>query len=213
MAIVNNGLLGNLSGKLGKVVIYTLNGKLVMRSLPTKKRAKAKGRQKASQELFTQVMKPMQFAREFLRISFAGATGRSPYHSALSLNASRIAAAGSFSYAGLLFSQGKLAGASGITMSFTDITTIEVNWTGSETNKPALATDGAVLFAVVPGRQGAEFNLFAGKRGEGRATLKLKTTQPGDQLEVYLLFIEIEKSIQGEKYMISDSQWLGSLTA
>lgn len=210
MAILNNGPLGNLSGKLGNVVIYTLNGKVVMRSLPSKKRAKSKGKQKASQDLFTQVMKPMQFAREFLRISFAGVKGRSPYHSALSLNARLMAEYGSFSYSKLLFSQGKLAGATEVSLCLHGDQTIDVTWTGSEAGKPAAETDGAVLLVLNPGQKGAEFNMSAGKRREGHAAFKLTAAQPGDKLEVYLLFMEVDKSLAGLKYMMSDSQWLGS---
>lgn len=211
MAILNNGPFGNLRGKLGNVVIYTLNGQVVMRSLPSKKRAKSKGRQKASQELFTQVMKPMQFARDFLRISFAGNEGRSPYHSALSLNARRMAENGIFCYSELRFSQGKLAGATELGLRLNDVQLIEVTWTGAEAGKPAAETDGAVVLVLNPVRKGVEFGLSAGKRADKHAVFKLTAAQPGDKLEVYLLFMEVDKSLAGLKYMMSESQWLGSV--
>jgi len=193
------------------VVIYELNGKMVMRSMPAKKRGKSKGRQKETQELFKQVMKPMQIAKAYLRYTFAGHKGYSPYHSALAINMKQISEAGAFSYQQLLFSTGKLAGVTQTALYIKEHRIVEVSWQTNEAEKPASAQDISMLLAFNVTRQQVEFNTFAGRRHDGKAILLLNEAQTGDQLEIYLSLLALEKGKTIERFMISDSQWLGSM--
>lgn len=208
MAILKNGPLGNLSGKVGNVVIYTMNGKMVMRSLPAKKRAKACGKQKASQELFTQVMKPIRLAKDFVKVGFAGHKGHSPYHAALSMNIKRMVDAGGFNYGQLLFSNGKLAGPLNPVLNLSE-NLLQISWEGSEPDKQANPGDQAMILLLNVTRDIAEYNFYAGRRKDCLAQMAIHGAQKGDRLEVYMAFQDPDSWVK-DFHPVSDSCSLGS---
>lgn len=212
MAILDQGALGRFGGKVGKVVIYQMHGKLVMRSLPGKRKAKAKGRQKATQDLFALVMNAMKIARAFIRTGFANYNGHSAFHSALSCNMQRVNAAGSFGYSTLLFSSGNLAVVINPTITISDTKQIQIGWLENEAGKPAADSDCAMVLAFNTKRNFTEAEFNAGTRGAQKAGITLSQSVSGDQLEVYLAFIEWDKRLSGKKYRCSDSLWVGQLT-
>jgi hypothetical protein len=208
MAILKNGPLGNLSGKVGNVVIYTMNGKMVMRSLPTKKRAKATGKQKASQELFTQVMKPIRLAKDFVKFGFAGHKGHSPYHAALSINIKRMVDAGGFSFGQLLFSSGKLAGPLNPMFNLNG-NLLQLSWEGSEPDKKSNLEDQVMIVVINVSRDLVEYKFYAGKRKASFAQIEIYGAQKGDQLEIYMTFLDQTSWIK-DFHPVADSCYLGS---
>ena len=209
MAILKNGPFGNMSGKVGNVVIYTMKDKMVMRSMPSKRKSKAKGKEKASQELFKQVMLVVKQCRNFVRVGFAGQGGHSPYHQALSTNIKRMVAAGGFDYREFLFSTGNLAGAVEVKAELTGNELI-VSWEDSTPDKPGNLDDTAMLLVINKTRQMSDYNILAGKRENNISSMTLEGVQPGDHLEVFLSFIARMKWIK-DSNPVSDSTWVGSL--
>lgn len=208
MAILKNGPLGNLSGKVGNVVIYTMNGKMVMRSLPAKKRAKACGKQKDSQELFTKVMKPIRLAKVFVKVGFAGHKGHSPYHAALSTNIKRMVDAGGFDFGQLLFASGKLAGPLNPVLNLNE-NLLQISWKGSEPDKQANPGDQVLILVLNVTRNMTEYNFYAGRRKDCFAQMVIHGAQKGDRLEVYMAFQDQESWVK-DFHPVSDSCSLGS---
>ncbi len=87
MGRARNGANGSVSGKVGSVVYYSMYGKDYVRSLPDVRKDKpspAKLRQRQRLSLVTAFLQPF---KDLVRITFAHNTvGRSPYHTAQSLN-------------------------------------------------------------------------------------------------------------------------------
>ncbi len=87
MGRARNGANGSVSGKVGSVVYYSMYGKDYVRSLPDIRKDKpspAKLRQRQRLSLVTAFLQPF---KNLVRITFAHNTvGRSPYHTAQSLN-------------------------------------------------------------------------------------------------------------------------------
>ncbi len=87
MGRARNGANGSVSGKVGSVVYYSMYGKDYVRSLPDIRKDKptpAKLRQRQRLSLVTAFLQPF---KDLVRITFAHNTvGRSPYHTAQSLN-------------------------------------------------------------------------------------------------------------------------------
>lgn len=209
MAILKNGPMGQMSGKVGNVVIYNMKGKMVMRSLPAKKKSKATGKEKASQELFRQVMLSVKLAKDFLRIGFAGQGGHSPYHVALGTNIKRMVAAGGFKYSELHFSTGKLAGAVEVKASITG-NELKVSWDGSTPGKTGNQDDFAMLLVLNTTRQIAEYKTTAGKRSDNSAGMTLGSAQKGDHLEIFISFIALQTWVK-DVHPVSDSRWVDSV--
>lgn len=207
MARIENGPFGNISGRVGNVVVYMLNGKMVMRSLPSVKRKKASGRQKETQDLFANVVKPVRAAKSFIKIGFAGVKGFSAYHTALSLNLQRMAENGQFSYSKMIFSKGKLAAAIEPLALIDSNLKLTISWQQNEPSKPCTDTDTVLLLVLNTSLNHAEFEFNAGKRSAGNASIQLKRAEKANQLEVYIAFA----NLTGAVAEVSDSVWAGQI--
>ena len=207
MARIENGPFGNISGRVGNVVVYMLNGKMVMRSLPSVKRKKASGRQKETQDIFASVMKPVRAAKSFTKIGFGRVKGFSAYHTALSMNLQRMAENGQFSYSKMIFSKGKLATAIEPVALIDSNLKLTVSWQQNESGKPSSDSDTVMLLILNTTNNNAEIELNAGKRSAGQASIQLMHTEKGNHLEVYIAFA----NLSGTVAEVSDSVWAGRL--
>ena len=207
MARIENGPFGNISGRVGNVVVYMLNGKMVMRSLPSVKRKKASGRQKETQDLFANVVKPVRAAKSFIKIGFSGVKGFSAYHSALSLNLQRMSENGQFSYSKMIFSKGKLAAAIEPVALIDSDLKLTISWQQNEPGKPLSDDDNVLLLVINTSQNRAEYDLNAGKRSAGQASIQLMHTEKGNHLEVYIAFAKLTGAVAE----VSDSVWAGQI--
>ena len=207
MAISREGLAGLLSGTIGNVVVYEMNGKMVVRSRPSVKRKKAKGQQKQTQVLFAQVMKAMQIAKPFLRIGFANQKGHSAFHSAMSANMLRMKTEDQFSYEKLIFSSGKEIECSNISLVIDPGNKLQLQW--HEDNADSEETSTILVYNET--QQHCEYGLNCGKRISMEASLQLKNTRPGDKIHVYLAFLEYNNMLMAQKFSITQSVWVGSI--
>ncbi|PKP44955.1 MAG: hypothetical protein CVT94_19325 [Bacteroidetes bacterium HGW-Bacteroidetes-11] len=211
MAISRKGLAGLLSGTIGNVVVYEMNGKMVVRSRPSVKRKKAKGQQKQTQVLFAQVMKAMQIAKPFLRIGFANQNGHSAFHSAMSANMLRMKTEVQFSYEKLIFSAGNGFECPGISLAIIPGNKLQIQWLGTEAGGEEFREETSAIFVFNETQQHCEYGLNCGKRSSMEASLQLKNARPGDKIHVYLAFLEYNNMLFAQKFSITQSVWVGSI--
>lgn len=73
MARLKNGLLGGLSGSIGPVTGYILNGQLVIRSRRSSSKEPPTEKQLATRQAMTVVNQFLKVCSPFVQIGFAGA--------------------------------------------------------------------------------------------------------------------------------------------
>lgn len=212
MAISRKGLSGLLSGSIGNVVVYEMNGKMVVRSRPSVKRKKPKGKQRQTQDLFSGVMKSMQLAKPFLGIGFSNQKGHSPFHSALSANMKQMKTEEGFGFNKLILSSGKEVLCSEIKSVIVSGKMLRVRWREKTEIEKVDAEDKAILIVLNETSKLCEFDLNCGSRSSGEAVLQLINAQPGDVLHVYLTFTDLPKLKTDGKFSITQSIWAGSVT-
>ena len=79
--------INDLNGKLGKMVIYNMFGKMRARSMPRKTTKPTTPDRKINQSKFQKTQVVMQAMIPFIRVGFSGYTDdHSAYHEAMSVN-------------------------------------------------------------------------------------------------------------------------------
>lgn len=89
MAILDDGVNGGYSGKLGNSVGYKWRGKWVVRALPRPSKKKRSDKQLGNQAKLTMVQGLLSLGEEFIRLGFANAAKEqnlSPFNVAMSYN-------------------------------------------------------------------------------------------------------------------------------
>lgn len=211
MATSRKGLAGLLSGTIGNVVVYEMNGKMVVRSRPSVKRKKAKGQQKQTQDMFAQVMKAMQIAKPFLRIGFANQKGHSAFHSAMSANMLRMKTEDQFSFEKLIFSSGKEIECSNISQVIQPGNKLQLQWHEDNADSEAYREETSAILVFNETQQHCEYGLSCGKRNSLEASLQLKNARSGDTLHIYLAFLDYNNMLISQKFSITQSVWVGSI--
>jgi hypothetical protein len=202
-----DGLPGGLKGAIGNVVVYQFMGKTVVRSMPTKKRAPAKGAQRKTQDDFAQMMKIMQAVKDFVKAGFHDAAeGRTAFQTALSVNIrsrSQWQQPGNLHW--LVLSQGERAGASSLKVQCKQ-NQAAITWDTAAAGGISSADDSVMLLALNSTTLACTYNLAASTRKKGEAKLELPAAVAGEEI---LVFIAFRSTSGGEKKNIkniSDSQ-------
>ena len=206
MGKLDNGILGNYTGKIGKLSFYTLNGKQVVRTIgkmskpPTDKQLQ----NYAEMAAVNQLLKPVI---EFINAGFAvqaKGTTKSPYNLALGYNkihALQGADPVTINYEKVLLTQGNMEEAinPAVTLvpeglSFTWDCPVDLPWP-----RP---TDQVMLLAYFPELQKAVYVLAGASRIKGTNTLHLQPELLTEYMEVYISFVaENRKSAANSTYL------------
>ena len=211
MAYTQEGMLGKFSGRLGELVVYQMNGKVVMRTKPGKRTKPAQGRQKVTQNNFARVMGIIQPMKSYLKMGFNDlAGGKFVFHKANSENLKRFYKADKpDDLRWLLLSKGERAGALGLSLEM-GAKQVTVRWGGPEPEKPASGEDRVMLLALNTSTLEPSFNTNAGKRREAQATLALPHAKAGEEILVFISFFDLAGSIiKRDPENISTSQLVG----
>lgn len=215
MAIIEGGgLVSEFKGRFGNAVIYKLNGKTVMRTLPFGKRKKAQGKQRQYQQDFAWVMKHMQKVKPFISQGFFHvAEGRSPFHTALSVNLKRYREAGMpTSPEWLLLSQGSLAGVTDLILDKPDNGTIVLHWGNPETGTVSAADDVVMVLALNSRTLNSTRETSSVNRSAGQLTMQLPEIKKGDEVHFFITFRNLfHPSYRKNPNEISTSQWAGKV--
>ncbi|NLF43428.1 MAG: hypothetical protein GX587_12090 [Bacteroidales bacterium] len=190
MARAKNGLYGPLSGMVGNLVFYELNGQQVVRVKGVVPSKPSGGRMKEVQGDFSTVMKVVQAVSHFARVGFYDlAEGRMAFQKALSVNLLRYRAAEDKELLRwLLVSEGQRAGAEDLMAGFTDDDSLAMSWGTAMPNMEWSDDDLAMLMAINARSLETSINLTTFRRHHHSAILKLPPLQPGDILQCFLSF-------------------------
>ena len=209
MAICYAGPHGHPSGKIGKLVFYTLNGQPVCRLIgrPGKPSINQLGNRQAMSVTMS-LLKPMA---DFINVSFkleAEGTVKNPHNLATSYN-KKHALTGQYpnikvDYSKVILSKGSLEMAEDLKLSKGE-NGLHLSW-NSGINENGADDDQLMVMVSHPGRNRASGYLNAARRGERSCFLPLsKDWMIGEQMEIYVCF----KSANGQ--LISDSAYVGNL--
>ncbi len=215
MAKSSNGLLGNFRGRIGKVVIYEMYGKPMMRSLPTKERKKASKKLKKEQDGFAKVMKYLSPASKFIRIGFRDAAeDTAPFHKAKSWNINKYRNSltrdpGEW----LTFCLGERAGALDLRLEEIAPDRVKVSW-GEPGGDIYSGEDEVMLLAVERENHNVIYRLNAGRRKDKIAEIDFSPFGKTKAVDIFIAF-HSSPLYQGKKDLrnISTSQWVGELTS
>jgi hypothetical protein len=210
MAFSQEGLLGDFSGRIGNLVVYKLKGKTVIRSMPAVKRGPARGRLKETQEGFSRVMTVLRGMKAFVKMGFHDfAGGDYVFQKALSENLKRYhAAGGPAGLDWLLLSAGERAGAQQLSLELNE-TTATIKWGEPEPEKPWGDDDTVMALALNTTSLESTFKTSVARRSQGQATLPLPPKKEGEQIRVFVAFMNMEgRMLKPSLKNISDSQWV-----
>lgn len=215
MAIIEGGgLLSEFKGRFGNAVIYKLNGKTVMRTLPFGNGKKAQGKRKQYQQDFSWVMKHMQRVKPFISHGFFHvAEGRSPFHTALSVNLKRYREAGMpVSPEWLLLSQGNLAGVNDLALDKPENETVVLRWGDPEAETVSAADDVAMVLALNSRTLNSTRETSTVNRSAGQLTMQLPEIKKGDEVHFFITFRNLfHPTYRKNPNEISTSQWVGKV--
>lgn len=208
MAICNSGPYGHPSGKIGKLVFYTLNGQGICRLVG--RAGKPSINQLGNRQGMAVTMDLLRPMADFIKVSFkleAEGTTKNPHNLATSYNKKR-ALTGEYpnikvDYTKVILSNGHLEMANDLKISKAE-EGINLSWNKSST-KNGFYDDILMVMISHPDKKQASTYLNAAKRGDGSCFIPLNGWKLTSQMEVYICF----KSVNGT--LISDSAYVGNL--
>lgn len=211
MAIINQGILGGVSGKIGNVIGGTWKGIDYLRIKPSSVANPKTEGQLDQRSKFAKVLHFLQPMTDFLRVGFKlYAIKMTEFNAAMSYNLFN-AVLGAYpnytiDYPNALVSRGNLKGVANGTANSTSVAEIDITWDDNSSSGNALATDKSLILILNPDKKESIYTTSGPDRTAGSETLNLPAEYTGDVVEVYLGFV----SADGTK--VSNSTHLGSVT-
>jgi hypothetical protein len=210
MGLMQNGILGGFSGKVGTVVGGKWRGKEVMRSRPTRsKNAKKTAPQEAHQAKFTVATRFLMGMKELLELTFSHyAVGKTGANSALA-HTLKNAITGTFpdyqlAYDKVLVSRGSLMTVFDGEAASNTKGTIQFSWTDNSGNGNAKADDQVLMVAYYP-----EYNSTIYRIGAARSAGIDSLTIPGLSGKVVHTWIAF---ISADRQDVATSIYSGEVT-
>lgn len=214
MAILRNGLLGGITGKLGNTVCYMVNGKQVVRMIvksskpPTEKQLN----NRAQMSLVNDFLKPIKAlinigyaveAKKRLASAYCLAVG---YHKKHALKGEPSNS--EINYSKVMVSSGEHPDLDDV-YAVLDGNVLQISWL-SEDNYRAHRCDQVMMLAYYPPVETdhsyrARFKLCGVDRFQGQDTMELPAELTGRPIEVYVFVV----AVNGKA--VSNSQYLGRL--
>lgn len=210
MAILNQGILGGISGRVGTVIGGSWKGIEYIRSVPvsvSNPRTPAQQEQRAKFEI---VLLFLRSLISVLRIGFRHvAVKMTSFNAAMSYNL-KNAVTGAFpaftiDYTRALISMGSLTGVSNGVAASAVNNRVDFTWDDNSGEGDASATDKAMAVIYNPLRNQSISTMGLVNRSAGTLQILTPDFWGGETVEAYLSF---EKD---DNTSISDSQWVGSI--
>lgn len=218
MGKIENGILGQVTGRVGNVVGVNWRGINYLRVTPrgyTDRRSPSQLLQRAKFKLVQDFVRNLL---PFIRIGFKNSGSRkSPYNAACSYNM-KHAVAGSFPDINIdlkaaKVSCGTLAGVEYAVATSLQPHKVQVTWPEILPEEGAGAYDQAILVVYNPGMKDVRYSLQAGLRGNCSAEIKLPGNYSGCTVHVYIAFAKLSELLNdGPEDTISDSCFAGTIT-
>jgi hypothetical protein len=207
MAIIENGILGGFSGKLGPVVGAKHRGQDTMRSRPPKNRTNNSPKQLIQQAKFRLAVEFVRNLAGLYEITYKQRSGIATPRNVAVSDIVSVAIMGAYpdfqiDYSKVMISSGSLQSVQGTVSAAAG--KITCTWVPNVDVNGAQASDQSVIVVYCPERKQAIYKINASTRADGTATLDV---QPfvGLTVVTYLGFTSLNQS------KISDSVFTGQL--
>lgn len=192
MGTIKQGILGDLSGKVGNVVGYHRNGKNHVRVRAEKMKNPRTKEQQAQRGKFTVALGFLKAVNPFIRIGYRNYTqGRSAYNVAMSYLMKRAVTDRSedtvIDFRRAMVSIGFLMPAAGAS-STRSTEAIDFRWEDNSYSGNADSTDIVMLLVYNKEKEQAVFETDAATRADGQASMPLPLEWKDDTLVPYLSF-------------------------
>lgn len=210
MAIINQGILGGLSGKIGNVIGGTWKGIDYLRIKPSSVANPKTEGQVDQRSKFSTVLRFLQPMTDFVRVGFKLYANRmTQFNAAMSYNLHNGVTGAypnySIDYANALVSRGNLTGVSNGASSSPAPATVDITWTDNSGSGGAMVTDQSLILIYNPSKKESISTTAGPARSTGTESIALPPEYTGDNVEVFLGFV----SEDGSK--VSNSSYLGSV--
>lgn len=212
MARVTDGINGGLSGKLGEVIFYTMNGGNYMRSLPSKKRKKTPPtpRQALQRERFVAMQEWLRPITPLVREAFRYYAPRQTGHNAAmsyNLKNALVRVDGKFEVNPEVFSfsVGPLPEAYRPSV-HQDGAVVRFKWDIEKNALNVNHLDRTMLLLYREGQRYSEFLTYGNERWRLSDSLSLEDYKEGDVCHAYIAFISAKNQ------QVSNSVYVGMLT-
>lgn len=210
MAIINQGILGGVSGKIGNVIGGTWKGIDYLRIKPSSVANPRTEGQLDQRSKFATVLRFLQPMTDFLRVGFKlYAIRMTQFNAAMSYNLFN-GVSGTYpnytiDYPNTLVSRGNLKGVANGAASSTVQGEVNITWDDNSSSGNALTTDKSLILILNPDKKESIYTTSGPLRSAESETIVLPDEYSDDFVEVYLGFI----SEDGSK--VSNSTYLGSV--
>ncbi|MES2455798.1 MAG: DUF6266 family protein [Bacteroidota bacterium] len=211
MARLLNGLMGGISGKIGNMEAYVLNGRTYLRAAKKIKNTAPTEKQLAARMRLNVVNRFINSMTSYVGVGFA-LFARDKTFSANNAAKSyqlKHAVNGEYpnfeiAYPNVLLSTGSYPMALNPVVSVLDAC-LQFNWELSPMDSAYTSNGQTMLLAYCPELQKSHYKIGGASRYSGIDSLSLPDTFKGKRLECYLSFVADDRKA------ISDSSYLGSL--
>ncbi|MEJ7557426.1 MAG: DUF6266 family protein [Pedobacter sp.] len=208
MGILKHGPNGHLSGRVGKIVYYNLNGQNVSREIGVKTKdwssaqIGVRSKTSVSSKLFTH-FKP------FFNVGFSIVTKdttMNPFNMMVKINRPKMWTGDDLivDYSKLELSRGVLQPGENLQASATN-QTIDFAWEAKDKMPWPESTDLAMMIAYFPEKERVVVKIGGNARNSGGDQLQLPPSLKGLHAETYIGFVAADRK------QVSDSTYLGSL--
>lgn len=208
MARLKNGILGHITGRVGDMIYYMLNGKLVARNISKISTVPPSELQLASRARFAIANSFTKSVKNFVKVSFGEAKGpgQNAYNKAIStvlLNAlSGEYPEYTLDYSKVILSLGSLQPAR---ESSAELENGEVVFTWLSNNKWPVAADRVMMIAYCEELEEVVYSVGGQKRIVGRDVLNIPQEWSGQRVHLYISFCSEDQK------KVANSEYLGNL--
>lgn len=216
MAILKNGILGGVSGKIGNVVGSSWNGKDYLKTLPSHYTDAKTEVQISNRSKFLTVIRFLRPITDFIRVGYKSqAVNKTAYNAAMSYHfhnaVSGVYPDLAIDFSKVITSRGNLTGAYNAAASSTEAARLQLNWADNSADGTAKATDAAMVVVYHPVLMDAYFKLSVANRSDGSVDLQLPQSFGGTEVHVYLSFMSQDALGSQASKAVSNSVYVGAV--
>lgn len=197
MGVINQGILGGVSGKVGNVVGGNWKGIDYLRIMPASIANPQTPAQMDQRSKFITVINFLQPVKDFIKVGFKNyAVKMTQFNSAMSYNLKNAITGESpdyaINYVNALLSRGSLAMALNGAAASPSAGTIAFTWDDNSAEGNANTTDKSMLVVFNPTKGEATFILDGATRSSGSQDVNVPAGFSGDTVECFLAFISAD---------------------
>lgn len=208
------GLFDGFSGKIGNLVVYRMNGRTVVRTMPAKRKQKPTKGEQRNRNAFRFVMKVMQNAKSVVKIGFAQvAQNRTAFQEAMSVNLHSYKLDNHAQTIGmwLKISNGTRLGFNNLTVKRVGNGSVKLKWSNELVDDNTFLNDGVIALIIDNESLETWQSVAECRRHQGECVVTIPQTNQPRMLSVFAYAIHSIPTNRKNPSHISASQWAGDL--